>query len=160
MTYTIGTVPSSLCDIGTLTFLHITDSASNPLLTRSPMCLTTITDRIIPPNYQDVAICAFIAATNIESIGGFDEWSCTTSGVTNTNPCSLLWSGTNCSASFVVYLDLNYIGLKGRNISFVIKLKYHNVYGACNFGCDYLFIEGYEFIFTLLISLKVRFHLS
>ena len=111
--YDTGTIPSSLCDIGTLTFLHITDSASNPLLTRSPMCLTTVTDRIIPPNYQESAICGFIAATNIESISTHTMWSCNANGVTSTDPCSPGWSGISCSGSAVDNLGLGNIGLTG-----------------------------------------------
>ena len=114
--YNIGTVPSILCDNTAMSFLHITDGGTNPMLTRSPKCLTTVTDRIIPPNYQDAAICSFIAATNIEFIGGYAMWSCTTDGVTSTNPCnvSATWSRVVCSGSSIVTLNVHSIGISGK----------------------------------------------
>ena len=77
------------------------------------MCLTTVTDRIIPPNYQESAVCSFIAATNIENISNYDEWSCTSDGVTSTDPCSPAWSGVACSGSSIVDLRLVNIGVSG-----------------------------------------------
>ena len=115
--FCIGSVPSSLCDIGTLTALFITDFASNPLLTRSPMCLTTVIERKIPPNYQEAGICGFIAATNIANISNYDEWSCTSDGITSTDPCSPAWTGIGCSAGFIVDLGFYQTGFTGMFIS-------------------------------------------
>ena len=78
------------------------------------MCLTTVIDRLIPPNYQDAALCGFIAATNIESISSHTMWSCTTDGLTSTNPCNASsWFGIGCSGSFITGFDLREIYLTG-----------------------------------------------
>ena len=117
--FSIGTVPSSLCDIGTLSYLKITDSGSNPLLTCAPLCLTSVNTRTLPstvletcPSDQDNSLCSLIAATNIESIASKTMWSCTSDGVTSTNPCSS-WSGISCSGGSIVQLYLNSLGLTG-----------------------------------------------
>ena len=115
----IGTVPSSLCDITYLHILHLTDNATNPLLTRSPMCLTTVNERFIPPNIQEGAICSFIAATNIESIPGKLMWSCTSNGLPSTDPCSFLWYGIGCNSGAIAQLFFNSIGLAGILMFFV-----------------------------------------
>ena len=116
----IGTVPSSLCDISGMTLLRITESASNPLVTCAPLCLTTVTDRNLPstvleicPSSQDNALCGFIAATNVQSIATHTMWSCTSDGLTSTDPCSGDWTGVICSGSTIINLDLNTIGLIG-----------------------------------------------
>lgn len=94
--------------------LHLTDNATNPLLTRSPKCLTTVSNRIIPPSFQDEAICGFIAATNIEYIS--NGWSCTTDGIPMTDPCSGagFWDGITCGGSTVYWLSLSMRSLRGR----------------------------------------------
>ena len=117
----IGTVPSSLCDIGALVDLYITYSDTNPLITCAPLCLTTVTYRYLPttllgecPSSQDDAICSIIAATNIESISGYEEWSCSSDGLTSTDPCSSpVWSGVTCSGTLIVSLALDTIDLTG-----------------------------------------------
>ena len=116
---TIGTVPSSLCGIATLTLIHISNSG-NSLVTCAPLCLTTVTDSNLPstvletcPSAQDDALCGFIAATNIESISTHTLWSCTSDGLTSADPCSPVWSDITCSGSSVVNLDLNTISLTG-----------------------------------------------
>ena len=97
-----------------MSVLAITNGGSNPLLTRSPICLTTVADRIIPPNYQEAALCGFIAATNIESISGYEEWSCTTSGIPSTDSCAATaWSGVTCDSGLVIDIGLNGFGLAG-----------------------------------------------
>ena len=111
-------VAFSLCDIGTLTWLHFTDSASNPLLTCAPLCLTTVTSRALPsaicPTPQDYAMCGFIAATNIANFSTHSMWSCTSDGLTSTNPClSTIWSGVTCSGMAITTLDVEGIGLTG-----------------------------------------------
>ena len=97
-----------------MSVLAITNGGSNPLLTRSPICLTTVADRIIPPNYQEAALCGFIAATNIESISTKTMWSCNTDGVTTTDPCqATVWSGVSCDGGFVTSINASTIGVTG-----------------------------------------------
>ena len=93
--------------------LHLTDNATNPLLTRSPICLATVSNRIIPPSFQDEAICGFIAATNIEYIS--NGWSCTTDGIPMTDPCSGagFWDGIMCNGYAVSDLHFSGYGLIG-----------------------------------------------
>ena len=50
-------------------------------------------------------LCDFIAATNILSVSGYSQWSCTANGVTTTLPCaSPVWNGVGCSSLSVVSL--------------------------------------------------------
>ena len=54
---------------------------------------------------QDTSLCAFIAATNVESL--FTDWSCTPSGTVTTNPCTTFWSKVTCTSNtYIVELDL------------------------------------------------------
>ena len=113
----LGTVPSSLCEIASLTKLYITKDSTNPLVTCAPLCLTSVTTKYLPsaicPSSQESAICSFIAATDIESISTHTMWSCTTDGITSTDPCSPAWSGVTCSGGSIVSLDLNSVGVAG-----------------------------------------------
>ena len=61
-------------------------------------------------------MCGIIAATNIQSISAYSQWSCTTAGVTTTSAC-LPWSGVTCNAGNVVSISIPSIGLTG-NIRF------------------------------------------
>ena len=116
--YSIGTVPSTLCDITGLTLLHI-NAAGNPLMTCAPLCLTTVTTRSLPsavcPSAQDDGLCGLIAATNIASITNYDEWSCTTDGVTSTDPCTggSEWTGVVCTTGYVSEININNKGVTG-----------------------------------------------
>ena len=108
-----------------MTLLRITESASNPLVTCAPLCLTTVTDRNLPttmletcPSAQDGAMCSLIAATNIESISTHTMWSCNTDGVTSTDPCSPLWTGITCSGSSIVNIDLGSVSVTGISMLF------------------------------------------
>ena len=107
--------------------LHISNNG-NPLITCAPLCLTTVSDRDLPsslletcPSSQDYALCAFVAATNIATRSGKTMWSCTSDGITTTDPCSPLWSGSWCSGSSVVYIHLENIGLSGMFVLICVK---------------------------------------
>ena len=59
-------------------------------------------------------MCDIIAATNIQSISGYSQWSCTTGGVTTTTPCtSPVWNGLTCSGTTIISIYLGTIGLTG-----------------------------------------------
>ena len=81
------------------------------------MCASIVTDKDLPsaicPTPQENAICSFIAATNIASISGYTMWSCTSDGITSTDPCSPVWSGIGCNGSSIVRWDLSSVGLAG-----------------------------------------------
>ena len=59
------------------------------------------------------AICGLIAATNIQSKTGYSQWSCTTSGITSTDPCSSPWPGLICSNSNIVSINVNNTAIAG-----------------------------------------------
>ena len=59
-------------------------------------------------------MCDIIAATNIQSISGYSQWSCTAGGVTSTTPCSApVWNGLGCSGSNVVFISISSTSLRG-----------------------------------------------
>ena len=66
------------------------------------------------PVIQADPICDFISATNIHTITGHTQWSCTTAGVTSTVPCTGPWPGLTCSGSTVNSININNAGLKGK----------------------------------------------
>ena len=101
-------------------------------MTRSPICLTTISDRIIPPSFQNDAICGIIAATNIESISSKTMWFCTSDGLASTDPCFYpVWSGVSCNGGSIVQLEFNNVGLTGifivNNYIVIITLACRNL---------------------------------
>jgi len=117
--YIKGTVPSTLCSITSLTNINVAYSGTNTGITCAPQCLTTVTTRILSstycPTFQDDALCGFIAATNINAISGYSQWSCTTLGVTTTNPCNTSsWSGLACLNGYVGSITINGIGISGK----------------------------------------------
>ena len=119
----IGHVPSSLCDIPVLSNLQITNNDSNPFIRCAPSCLTTVTNSVLPstvldacPSFQDDALCGLIAATNIESLTNYNEWSCDTDGFTITDPCAIIvWDGVICNDGYVSSVNLESITLSGIN---------------------------------------------
>lgn len=61
-------------------------------------------------------LCGFIAATDIASKSGYDEWSCTTSMLVSTDPCDSgnEWTGLTCSGiGDVVAINVNAAGISG-----------------------------------------------
>ena len=60
-------------------------------------------------------MCDIIAATNIQSISGYSQWSCTTAGVTSTAPCtSPLWNGIACTGNSIIVVSISNNGLTGK----------------------------------------------
>ena len=60
-------------------------------------------------------LCDIIAATNIQVITGYSQWSCNTAGVTSTTPCNTpVWPGVSCTLSNVVAISVSSIGLTGK----------------------------------------------
>ena len=111
-------MPSTLCLITSLMKLYVTTGGSNPGVSCAPSCLSSLPASTVPsrvcPSNQDTGLCGLIAATNINTIASYFHWSCTTAGVTSTNPCSSqLWSGIVCSGNNVVSISVNNIGLSG-----------------------------------------------
>ena len=101
--------------------LYLTNIGSNPLLTCAPSCLTTVSIRTLPttvietcPSAQDDGLCSFIAATDIETISSKTMWSCTTDGLTTTDPCvATIWSGITCDGGYVDSITLDNLGIIG-----------------------------------------------
>ena len=62
---------------------------------------------------QDIVLCGLIAATNIVTNTGLDKWTCSSSGITSTNPCSPLWTGLVCSNGVVNSIVLSSKGIAG-----------------------------------------------
>ena len=117
--FVTGTVPSSLCKIPSLQYIDIPSGDSNSLVTCAPLCLTTVTQRILPstvldtcPSFQDNALCGFIAATNIQNISGYSNWSCSVNGTTTSNPC-VGWYGIYCNGNSVSSIWSSFAGLTG-----------------------------------------------
>ena len=168
----VGTVPSTLCDITGLTKLHITIYGTNPLLTCAPLCLTTVTTRSLPstvvetcPSAEDDGLCGFIAATNIASISNYDEWSCTTDGVTSTDPCAggSVWTGIEC-VNFIQLSSLSITGTMPPEIGSLSLLTQMNMRNNCLTGTlpselgglsslVYLYLHANDFSGILLSSL-------
>ena len=81
--------------------------------------------------------CDFVAATNIHAIFGYNQWSCSSSGLPSTTPCSSpVWPGLICSGSTVVSINLKNIGLIGKfcllvflcfDICCFILLRYYSI---------------------------------
>ena len=56
-------------------------------------------------------MCGIIGATDIASISGYDEYVCSTSGYTTTDPCT--WTGVTCTDSAVTWIDITGNALTG-----------------------------------------------
>ena len=130
-----GTVPDSFCSLTMLSVLSFTFASSNPLLSCAPSCLSTIATSYFPPvvaavcpNGQNNAICGFIAATNIASLPGYNEWACNSNGFTSTDPCQAgsWWDGLDCSAGLVDEINIYNEGLTG-NTSYADVWKLFSV---------------------------------
>ena len=112
---------------------------TNAGLSCAPACVSTINAHYNPagvcPINQDNGVCGLIAATNINIISGYSQWSCSTLGDTQSNPCaSPIWSGVTCSGNNVVSINLYNVGLSGswiniRKCNFIMELSrnYSNV---------------------------------
>ena len=110
-------IPQAIC---TLTKLRQVYAGNNPGITCAPLCLSSIANifyKSLPsatcPTNQDMGLCGLISATNVQSIGGYSMWSCTTLGVTASSPCSPLWTGLGCSGNYVNSLSLGSLTLSG-----------------------------------------------
>ena len=113
----VGAIPNSVCQLTSLTYLSL---SSNAGITCAPSCVTSITSSnlYVPstacPSNQANGLCGLIAATNINSISSYSQWSCTTGGFTSTAPCAIpVWNGLTCSGGAAVVINLYNIGLTG-----------------------------------------------
>ena len=111
-THILGEVGSNLCDMSELTTLSL---ASNPNMTCYADCVlnvnqTNFGDMIACPTTQDDIICGIVAATNIVSIAGYDEWNCDASGYPATEPCAVdnAWSGLTCDVETLTVVAINF----------------------------------------------------
>ena len=87
------------------------DSSGNAGITCTPLCLSSVATRNLPTATcvypQDSGLCGMIAASNIQSVSGYSQWSCASGGYTSTNPCSSpVWPGLGCSGGIVVSLSV------------------------------------------------------
>ena len=114
----LGTVPSELCNIHSLTYLHFEKNAE---ITCYAACLSSVssfsTDKSVcmsqSPTSQNIALCAFVAATNISSRSVNSDWMCDKFGIPINNPCNPVWTGLNCLNDVVTSMDLSKEGLTG-----------------------------------------------
>ena len=106
----LGMIPNGICQATNLMTFEISN-----LLTCAPLCVSTITTKTVPSTVcvypQDNALCGLIAATNIQLVSGYSQWSCSTAGYTSTNPCT--WPGLSCNGMNVDSVYINNIGLSG-----------------------------------------------
>ena len=65
------------------------------------------------PTEQDSGLCGIIAATNIQSVPGYSQWSCTSDGITAFDPCITLWPAASCNGYNVTSLSFYNIGFSG-----------------------------------------------
>ena len=63
---------------------------------------------------QEIGVCGIVAATDIASKSGYNEWSCTSGGIPLTDPCTGPWTGVTCASGVVDNVNLNMKGLSGR----------------------------------------------
>ena len=71
---------------------------------------------------QEVSVCSFTGATNINSLSSFDEWACTSGGVPLTDPCTpAAWTGIVCSSGGgdIISIQITSKNLEGMYDSFV-----------------------------------------
>ena len=98
----IGAIPNEICQLTSLKMLYLD---GNPGVSCYPNCLSSLmilaVDSSVPfkpicPSFQDAALCGMVSATNVGSV--YSEWSCTTDGLTVTNPCivSDSWDAITC----------------------------------------------------------------
>ena len=107
-----------MCAMLELTTVHVTAGGSNPGVTCAPLCVSSVTTHAVPSTVcvypQDNGLCGLIAATNIQSISGYSQWSCATAGYTSSTPClSPVWPGVSCSGITMVSLAVYSLGLSG-----------------------------------------------
>lgn len=65
---------------------------------------------------EDIGLCGFIAATNISSATGYNEWTCDSAGYTSSDPCgSPIWTGLTCnSAGSVTAMRVSGLEITGK----------------------------------------------
>ena len=125
----------SICLLSKLQYLYVNN---NPGVLCSPMCLSSIpsgsnidVSAAVCVFAQDNGLCGLIAATNIESISGYSQWSCSTAGYTTTTPClSPVWPGLGCVGINVVSISVNNVGLTG---NFILDISINALF-CCNLG--------------------------
>ena len=114
-----GTVPFELCDLPSLNELYINSGSSNPQISCSPDCLSSVPNTILPsaicPTVQEQVICSLVAATDIATAYAAlaTDWSCTSDGVTNTDPCNPSWARLTCNGGVVDSINWYSAGVTG-----------------------------------------------
>ena len=99
---------------------------------------------LFPVIHHADPFCDIVAATNIQSVALFSLWSCTTTGVTSSNPCSApVWQGVICSGSNVISIavDNALVGTLPASIGNFTALSYLSLYLGS--------LRGKIFIFSL-----------
>ena len=107
-----------MCAMLELTTVHVTAGGTNSGITCAPLCVSSVTTHTVPSTVcvypQDNGLCGLIAATNIQSISGYSQWSCSTAGYTSSTPClSPVWPGLSCAGSNVVSMSIGGLGIAG-----------------------------------------------
>jgi Leucine-rich repeat (LRR) protein len=124
-----GTVPVQMCGQQLLSSLSFRGDAG---LYCYHDCLSTVASLdagAVPrcPTSQDVAICSFVAATNIYSLTNpfLSEWLCSSVGSTVTDPClsGAEWTGILCDNGTIVDIALSFMGVTGTLPSALAELN-------------------------------------
>ena len=106
--------------MSSLQYLDVINGGSNPSVSCAPACVSSVTTKSVPatvcpvPSSQDIGLCGFIAATNIQSISGYSQWSCSVFGISSAAACTApIWAGITCSGGNVVSIIAVSVGLTG-----------------------------------------------
>jgi len=65
----------------------------------------------VSADFQDDALCGFVAATSIGQYPYYNGWSCLPGGTTSTDPCQSggMWTGVMCTNGHVSTIDVDYL---------------------------------------------------
>ena len=100
----------------------------------------------------DEGLCALIAACDVASKSGYDEWSCSTGGITSSPPCDSgsVWTGLICNNDIITHINLDSLGITGTlpselaTMTDIQELKF----GSNIFSSMYMYM--YIFIYLIL----------
>ena len=73
------------------------------LLSMCGFCVLQIFAQI--PTPQDIGICGLVTSTNISLSSYYTMWSCNSSGMPTTNPCT--WHNVSCQANDINSIDIS-----------------------------------------------------
>ena len=109
------------------------------------------------PSFQDDGLCSLIAATNIESLTNYDEWSCDTDGLASTDPCNVTkWTGIACIEGFINSISLNVTDMTGTipaTLGSLSTLTNVTLVNSLLSSMNYELFVGLSLVFTVRIEI-------